>query len=611
MNRFLAVDPIRDSLKTFCMRGWISLFSLLSVMSAMALPSLNTVQPSAWAPGKPVEIRVNGDRLAGDLKLWTSFPAQSELIKAEGKQAVFRVTLPANTPIQVGMMRVHNAEGISVPWLVLVDPLEDVAPASTDRTKPQALAWPVAVAGTLPGQASHWFTLDAKAGERFTIEVYSERLAAKGDPMIRLFDPNGHEVDYADDDDVRGSDAALMHEARHTGTYLLELRDVQYRGGQSYRMRVGRFELWPDWILPPNTVTEKEPNDQAAQATPFNLGQTLFGHIEKAGARDHYRFTGVKDQWVQFRAHTRRQGSPAYIVLKLQDAAGKTIQTGGTDITKPVILRHKLPAGGVYTLQVEEYIRHGGPRHRYRLDTFAGQGGVVLKLKPGQDAKKKPLPLPDRLWAIPGQQLALTLQLERHQYEGGVEIQSSIGWPMEGASVPEKAKEQELKLSIPPTARPGELHHLELIGLANDIYVDPVQFTEAFRNPWGHMMLLPTLSVIPLAIIEPVNLQMNDARLAAGAKLKVRVNTRRAAEPVGQQPDRKPITLRLNNLPAGVTAPAKLEVPADKEFLEFELTATPEAKIGKMQITVSAQSQYRGTDWTRTSALVVLEVTPK
>ena len=32
----------------------------------------------------------------------------------------------------------------------------------------------MAVAGTLPGQASHWFTLDAKAGERFTIEVYSE-----------------------------------------------------------------------------------------------------------------------------------------------------------------------------------------------------------------------------------------------------------------------------------------------------------------------------------------------------------------------------------------------------------------------------------------------------
>ena len=48
MNRSLAVDPIRDSLKTFRMHGWISLFSLLSVMSAMALPPthwLSTAMP--------------------------------------------------------------------------------------------------------------------------------------------------------------------------------------------------------------------------------------------------------------------------------------------------------------------------------------------------------------------------------------------------------------------------------------------------------------------------------------------------------------------------------------------------------------------------------------
>ena len=65
--------------------------------------------------------------------------------------------------------------------------------------------------------ASHWF---AGHGGATAIEVYSERLAAKGDPMIRLFDPNGHEVDYADDDDVRGSDAASCMKP-HTGSYLL------------------------------------------------------------------------------------------------------------------------------------------------------------------------------------------------------------------------------------------------------------------------------------------------------------------------------------------------------------------------------------------------------
>ena len=112
-------------------------------------------------------------------------------------------------------------------------------------------------------------------------------------------------------------------------------------------------------------------------------------------------------------------------------------------------------------------------------------------------------------------------------------------------------------------------------------------------------------------IVEPVELSMAATKVKAGAKVKVRVNTRRAAEPVGQQPARKPIVLTLKNLPEGVSAPAKLEVPADKDFLDFELTTNPEAKVGKVQIYVLAQGLYRGTDWTRESSPVELEVTPK
>ena len=39
--------------------------------------------------------------------------------------------------------------------------------------------------------------------------------------MIRLIDPKGHEVGYADDDDVLGSDAGLNHVVKVAGQYLL------------------------------------------------------------------------------------------------------------------------------------------------------------------------------------------------------------------------------------------------------------------------------------------------------------------------------------------------------------------------------------------------------
>ena len=57
--------------------------------------------------------------------------------------------------------------------------------------------------------------------------MYAERIASKADPVIRLMDPDGHEVGYADDDDVLGSDAGLVFQAKTAGTHLLELRDVQ------------------------------------------------------------------------------------------------------------------------------------------------------------------------------------------------------------------------------------------------------------------------------------------------------------------------------------------------------------------------------------------------
>ena len=45
-------------------------------------------------------------------------------------------------------------------------------------------------------------------------------------------------------------------------------------------------------------------------------------------------------------------------------------------------------ADSFYTLQVEEYIRRRAAPS-VQLDTFAGQGGVVLKLKPSQDIKNR------------------------------------------------------------------------------------------------------------------------------------------------------------------------------------------------------------------------------
>ena len=57
--------------------------------------------------------------------------------------------------------------------------------------------------------------------------------------------------------------------------------------------------------------------------------------------------------------------------------------------------------------------------------------------------------------------------------------------------------------------------------------------------------------------------------------------------------------------------PEKITVAANKNFVEFELTAPAEAEVGKHSLVVVAKGKYRGTDWTRESKPVTLEVLPK
>ena len=247
---------------------------------AAAMPSLTSVQPQAVSPGKTVEVTLHGDHFTDDLRLWTSFSEKVEFVKCiNAKQAVFRITAPKGAPVQVGALRVYDRTGLSGPILMMIDPLPTTTATSTDKTKPQLLKLPVAVDGRMGGLNSHWFTFEAKAGQRVSIEVYAERIASTADPMIRLMDPKGREVDYADDDDVLGSDAGLIHAVKITGQYQLELRDVQYRGGLPYRLRMGDFPIWPKLKAGKGQVTEKEPNDNFKQASPIEMGKTVLATL--------------------------------------------------------------------------------------------------------------------------------------------------------------------------------------------------------------------------------------------------------------------------------------------------------------------------------------------
>jgi len=595
-------------------RGILVIFGLIAC-KALSVPVLTGVRPLAVSPGQAVEFTLQGNSFTDDLRLWTSFAGKAEFVKRiDAKQAVFRVTAPKDMSAQVGALRVYDRTGISEPILMMIDTLSTVTLTSTDKTKPVGLKLPVAVDGRMGGVNSFWFSFDAKIGQKISLEVYAERIASKADPVIRLMDPDGREVGYADDDDVLGSDAGLVFQTKTAGAHLLELRDVQYRSGGLFRLRVGNFPVWPNPRVSEEHAMEKEPNDELQTANPLKPGVVMVGSIEEPGARDHFRFSGQKDQWISFRALSRDIGSPSNIYLELIDASGKSIANAGTGIVPQPVLRQKLPADGAYILLVEEGFRRGGPRFAYQIASGVSNGGFLLRLNGGVDAKKKPVAV-NRLWAVPGQRLELNIQAERFGYEGPITLHANKNWSSNTNVIKAKSKETRMLLEVPEDAKTGELHELVLKGSGEgkDVARVGLNLVGGFQTRWPLLASPPVglLDHLPIVIIEPVKISMPNVKLKPGTKAKVRISALRPPEPLGAKPDPKPISIELKDLPGGVAAPDKITVEAKKDFVEIELTCAADAKPVKAQVIIKANSTYRGTKWARTGTPVSVEVLSK
>ena len=130
--------------------------------------------------------------------------------------------------------------------LFCIDDLPQVMalPASRKKETAQAVAVPSVVVGTAAAEQTDYFKITAKAGERVSIEVLGRRLGSAFDPQLSLLDArSGRELAYSNDSPGLQTDARLTYTFKGAGDYLIEVRDVTYRGGPDfhYRLRIGDF----------------------------------------------------------------------------------------------------------------------------------------------------------------------------------------------------------------------------------------------------------------------------------------------------------------------------------------------------------------------------------
>lgn len=504
------------------------LFGLVGGLANMVCgqPTVSHISPGAVQPGATNELILRGDKLEGPLRVWTSFPADAEMVASDAesqaaKSRTCRLTLGSDAAVGIGGIVVGSPAGVSEVQFLMIDDLESVADNGDNHSpaKAQRIEVPVAVDGTADGSKLDHYTFRGKKGQRLSVELVAARLASELDAVVRLLRADGTELKLADDDASLGADCRFSVTLPEDADYLLEIQDNRYRSGGRYRLRVGDFPLVtvpyplgarlgstrrfrfagssreevaslmlqvPDRVdghrlaiaakYPGGNSSsaatlvaselpealETEPNDVAEAATSVTLPIALNGRFETAGDQDYFEFAALKDQSLTFQAISRSLGSPSVVMMRLYDEAGKQLAETSVSDRDEWSLDFKFPVDGIYRLKAEDLLRRGGPAHAYRVEVRPSIG-FGLKFKPDQKTRFRP---PSDSGAM-----ALAIQCERQGYDGPVELSLEEGagtFELVNEVIPSGVSEHQLIVAVSDDIKPGALRSLRIVGSAAD-----------------------------------------------------------------------------------------------------------------------------------------------
>jgi hypothetical protein len=440
-------------------------------------PNLAPALPLGMQRGTSLDLTLTGTNLAGPTKLWTSFPAKVTIPTdmnngKDNARLRVRLEVPKDAPLGYHTIRLATTRGISNFRLFCIDDLPQVMMANNNRTREtaQALQYPCVVVGRADAEVSDYFKVTVKAGQRLSFEVLGRRLGSAFDPQLTLYDARtGKEMPDGHSNDAPGcqTDPRLTYTFKDAGDYLVEIRDVMYRGGGDfhYRLRVGDFPCATTpipmaarrgsrvkvgfagptvdgvapvevavpsdptvdtvWVSPRGAnglsgwpvglaisdhdeVVEQEPNNEPAKATRIPVPGGVTGRFQEKGDVDCYVFAAKKGQRYVIEAQTHELYSPTEVYLVLKDVKGA--QLAASNPTVAPRIDFTAPADGDFVLVVEHLLYWGGPSETYHLTVtpFAADFSLAIGI--------------DRFDVPQGAVAAVSLFALRAGYAGAIDV---------------------------------------------------------------------------------------------------------------------------------------------------------------------------------------------
>jgi len=136
---------------------------------------------------------------------------------------------------------------------------------------------------------------------------------------------------------------------------------------------------------------EKEANNTPSKAQKVKLPVIINGRIDKPGDVDVFQFHGRGGEIIVAEVLARRLDSPLDSVLQLTDSKGNLIAFNDDweDLASGLNTHHadsyfmaRLPADGVYYVQITDTARNGGDEYGYRLRLSAPRPDFALRAVP-------------------------------------------------------------------------------------------------------------------------------------------------------------------------------------------------------------------------------------
>jgi hypothetical protein len=405
-------------------------------------PRLSVVLPRGVQRGQQHTLRMVGERIgnAQQVFFYDSGISVVEIKSVDGNQIDVVVDVAENCRLGEHVVQVRTPKGISDFRTVYVGHLphiEEVEPNSS-IAQAQAIEMNVTVVGTITGEDVDYFVVQAKQGERISVEVQAIRLGFLFDAFVAILDQDRFELAACDDTTMFNQDPFVSIVAPADGEYTIMIREASYGGNGNcrYLMHVGNFprptaafpaggppgsELDVALLGDPSGPIQQrfnvptEPGFRPGltiateagtipSALPFRVNE-LPNHLETEGNNtwvsepvlelpiaingvisepdefDYFLFSAKQGQVWEVECYARRLGSGLDPVMNIFKASDKSHVVGNDDSRGPdSYLRFQVPEDGDYYIRIYDHLKRGQADFVYRLEMTPVQPSLGISI---------------------------------------------------------------------------------------------------------------------------------------------------------------------------------------------------------------------------------------